>query len=68
MATHSKPAPPAAPPRLLIEQFKAAHFTPEGRDDRVARGLRALEGPEPAFQLPPEAWKQIAEDPDLDEG
>jgi hypothetical protein len=68
MATNIKFSPLAPSPKLQVVQLKAIHFTDDGRDERVARGLRALEGPQPNFQLAPDVWKQIAEDPDLDEG
>ena len=52
-------------PHEKLERIKAAFFTPEGREERIARGLKALEGPRPDFHLSPEMWKHIAESPDL---
>jgi len=57
----------ALTPQDLLERLKASHFTPEGRPERIAKALHALEGPKPSFQLSPEMWRQIAEDPELEE-
>jgi hypothetical protein len=54
-------------PTAELERLKAAHFTPRDREERIARALRALEGPKLDFELPPELWATIAEDPDLEE-
>jgi hypothetical protein len=49
--------------RRLKERF----FTPEGREERIARGLRAFAGPKPTFRLTPEEWKYIAESADFED-
>ena len=48
-------------------KLKEAFFTQEGREERIARGLRALAGPKPKIKLTPEEWKYIAESADLED-
>jgi hypothetical protein len=58
------------PPEAItsdLRRLKAAHFTADGREQRVARALEATNGPLPPFQLDPQVWQQIAEDPSLEE-
>ncbi len=49
-----------------LEILKKEHFTPAGREERIARARQALEQQE-AIHLRPEEWKWVAEDPDLEE-
>lgn len=62
-----KPTSAAADNQHKLERLKSAHFTPEGRDERIARSLRMLKGPKPGFNLSSDTWKQIAEDSDLED-
>ncbi len=55
----TKPSPSLAE---LIRQ----RFDPEGKRDRVAKGLAALHQEEP-IKLTPEQWKSVAEDADLED-
>ena len=50
-----------------LAELKAKHFTPEGREERIAKALQTLEAPTPGFTLDYETWKWIAEDPDLED-
>jgi hypothetical protein len=50
-----------------LAELKAKHFTPEGREERIAKALQALEMPAPGFTLDRETWKWIAEDADLED-
>jgi len=47
-----------------LETLKRAHFRGQSREDRIARSLTALKGPQPT-ELDAEAWGWVAEDPDL---
>ena len=55
---------PKLPPRL--EELVRKRFPPEGKAERVARGLAALHQDE-KIKLTPEEWKWVAEDPDLED-
>jgi len=50
-----------------LAELKARHFTPEGREERIAKALQALEMPAAGFPLDRETWKWIAEDADLED-
>jgi hypothetical protein len=50
-----------------LAELKAKHFTPEGREERIAKALQALEMPAPGFTLDRETWKWIVEDADLED-
>jgi len=49
-----------------LEELIRKQFPPEGKADRIARELAAL-NQDPAIRLTPEQWKWIAEDPDLED-
>jgi len=51
-------------PRL--EELIQKRFPPEGKAERVARGLAALHQEE-KIKLTPKEWKWVAEDPDLED-
>jgi hypothetical protein len=53
-------------PTPKLELMKLRRFTAEGREDRIARSLAALNQQE-TLQLSAEQWKYFAEDPDLDD-
>jgi len=46
-----------------LSDLKKERFTPEGRDERIARSLAAL-NQQTSIHLSPEEWQRIAEDPD----
>ena len=49
-----------------LVEAKMQRFTAEGKRERVARSLAAL-NQQPAIRLTPEEWRQIVEDPDLED-
>jgi hypothetical protein len=49
-----------------LEELKKQKFTPEGKEERIAKGLAALHQ-EPTIVLPTDVWRRIAEDPDLED-
>jgi len=53
-------------PDSKLETLKRQRFNPEGKAERVARSLAAL-NQEEAIQLTPEQWRRIAEDPDIED-
>ena len=55
-----------APLAEKLAELKRARFTPEGKAERVARSLGALDQ-DVGIDLSLEEWKWIAEDPDLEE-
>jgi len=55
----TKPLPPLA-------ELMRQRFDPEGKPDRVAKGLAALHQEEP-IKLTPAQWKWVAEDLDLED-
>lgn len=50
-----------------LAELKAKHFTPEGREERIAKALQLLETPVLGFTLDRETWKWVAEDADLED-
>lgn len=59
-------APRGVLPTAKLEALKRQHFTPEGRIERIARSLAALDQAE-TLRLTPTEWRIIAEDPDLED-
>jgi hypothetical protein len=55
-----------ASPDSKLEALKRQRFGPEGKAERVARSLAAL-NQEGAIRLTPEEWRRIAEDPDIED-
>ncbi|HKP13191.1 MAG TPA: hypothetical protein VJZ91_13820 [Blastocatellia bacterium] len=53
-------------PRSGLEELKKWRFTPEGRDERIARSLAALNRPA-SIRLSPDQWKFVAEDADIED-
>ncbi len=49
-----------------LELLKRAHFTPEGKAERVARALAALHEDE-RIKLSPEKWKWVAENSSIED-
>ena len=56
----------AETPLSKLEALKRAHFTPEGKAERIAKARAALYEEE-SIRLSPQAWKWVAEDPDIEE-
>lgn len=50
-----------------LAELKAKHFTPEGREDRVARALEILNLPGPSFNLDKETWIWVAQDVEIED-
>jgi len=55
---------PRRSPRL--EELIRQRFPGEGKAERIARAVAALQQ-DPPIHLTPEQWKWIAEDPDLED-
>lgn len=55
---------PKRSPRL--EELIRNQFPPEGKAERIARGLAAL-SQDSGIHLTPQQWKWVAEDPDLED-
>src|SRR5260370_42424841 len=56
----------SAPSSDKLTETKRRHFMPEGKSERVARAITAL-NKSPAIQLSPEQCKEIAEALDLED-
>lgn len=55
-----------APLKAEFERMLREKFSPEGREERIARSLAALrEAQAHSIKLTPEEWKMIAEDDDF---
>jgi hypothetical protein len=52
--------------RDRLDSLKKLWFSPEGRSERIARSLAALER-DVRIHLTSQEWKQIAEDPDVED-
>jgi len=50
-----------------LTELKAKHFTPEGREDRVAGALEILNLPGPSFNLDKETWIWVARDAEIED-
>jgi len=50
-----------------LAELKAKHFTPKGREDRVARALEILDSPGPSFNLDKETWMWVAQDVEIED-
>jgi hypothetical protein len=57
---------PAAPSSEKLAEAKKQRFTSEGKSERISKSLTALSEPS-RINLTSEQWRQIAEDPDLEE-
>ncbi len=68
MPADSKQPQTRASGQAELERLKAQQWSPKGREERILRAMRALNGPKPTFILSREEWKTIAEDPNLEEG
>lgn len=55
-----------APSSEKFAEAKRQRFTAEGRGERVSRSLAAL-SETPRIHLTPDEWRQIVEDPDLED-
>ena len=55
---------PTVSQRLI--EAKMRNFPAQGRQERIAKGLAALSQP-PSILLSTEQWREVAEDPDLED-
>jgi hypothetical protein len=53
-------------PKDKLTQLKAKHFSPKGRELRIAKALKILNRPVPTFKLDPETVKWIAQDAEIE--
>jgi len=49
-----------------LAELKARHFTPKGREQRIAKALEILKRPGPTFKLDRKTVKWIAQDVELE--
>ena len=49
-----------------LAELKAKHFTPEGREERIAKALEILGRSGPTFKLDKETVKWIAQDVEIE--
>jgi hypothetical protein len=61
----AKPASKDTSKDKLLE-LKAKHFTPEGREERIAKALEILSRSGPTFKLDKETVKWIAQDVEIE--
>ena len=55
-----------APLKAEFERMLREKFSPEGREERIARSLAALrEAQEHTIKLTPEQWKEVLDDEDV---
>jgi len=50
-----------------LAELKAKHFTPEGREERIARALEILSLPGPSFKVDRKTWIWAAQDADIED-
>lgn len=53
--------------RARLARHKAMHFDRQGREERIARALLALNMPGPTFTLDYETWKWIAQEAEIED-
>jgi hypothetical protein len=53
-------------PKDKLAELKAKHFTPKGREQRIAKALEILNRPGPTFKLDRETVKWIAQDVEIE--
>ena len=54
-------------PKDKLAELKAKHFTPEGREERIARALEMLNMPGPSFNLDKETWLWVAQAAEIED-
>jgi hypothetical protein len=62
----AKPASKDSTKDKLLE-LKAKHFTPEGREDRIAGALEILSLPGPSFKVDKETWIWAAQEAEIED-
>ena len=62
----AKPASKDTTKDKLLE-LKAKRFTPEGREDRIARALEILSLPGPSFKVDKETWIWAAQEAEIED-
>jgi len=50
-----------------LRELKAKRFTPEGREDRIARALEILSLPGPSFKVDKETWIWAAQEAEIED-
>lgn len=58
--------PAGSPHREKLAGAKRRHFTAIGKQERIAKSLAAL-SESPYIRLTPKEWREIVEDPDLED-
>lgn len=53
--------------RARLAHLKERHFTPEGREQRIARALQALNEAAPSFVADSATWKWAAQEADIED-
>jgi len=53
-------------PKDRLAKIKTRHFTPKGREDRIAKALEILSRPGPTFKLDKETVRWIAQDVEIE--
>jgi hypothetical protein len=53
-------------PKDKLAELKARHFTPKGRERRIAKALEILNRPGPTFKLDRETVTWIAQDVEIE--
>lgn len=53
--------------RARLAHLKERHFTPEGREQRIARALQALNETAPSFVTDSATWKWAAQEADIED-
>ncbi len=66
MTDMAKPASRDTTKDKLLE-LKAKRFTPEGREDRIAKALELLSLPGPSFKVDKETWIWAAQEAEIED-
>jgi len=66
ITTMAKPASKNSTKDKLLE-LKAKRFTPEGREDRIARAVEILRLPGPSFNVDKETWIWAAQEAEIED-
>ena len=53
-------------PKDRLAELKAKHFSPKGREQRIAKALETLKRPGPTFKLDRDTVKWIAQDAEIE--
>jgi hypothetical protein len=53
--------------KAKLAKLKTKHFTPKGREQRIAKALETLSQPGPTFKLDRETWIWAAQDAEIED-